>query len=101
MENNKRLCEVDGVIGYFHCWETYYELLQDETVGCYLHCGVRAIVEFHDGVKQIAPDQIRFLDEDSIFLLNKNIEMLENKLADMEDKLVEDLTDFVTLLFLA
>ena len=102
MENNKRQCEVNGVIGYFHCWEKFSELQMDETVGYYLCSGVRAIVEFHDGVKQVPPQEVRFMDEDSLSLLNKNINMLENKLDVMENELIEELvglSDLLSILF--
>lgn len=75
MENKKRLCEVNGVIGYFHCWEHYSTPCTRDPEG--LVCGVSGIVEFPEGVQYVEPDQIRFVDEEAHVLTKINNDINE------------------------
>ena len=54
-----RLCEVDGELGYFHCWERRICGDQIQVVG---------IVEFSDCVKRVDPESIAFRDEENALL---------------------------------
>lgn len=75
MENKKRLCEVNGVIGYFHCWEHYSTPCTRYPEG--LVFGVSGIVEFPEGVQYVEPDQIRFVDEEALVLTKINNDINE------------------------
>lgn len=55
----KRLCEVSGETGYFHCWEQSVTPQRSQ---------VFAIVEFGDRVERVHVTRLRFIDEDSIAL---------------------------------
>lgn len=61
LKPERRLCEVDGELGYFHCWEQY--------VGTnpLLPCSSRVfgIVEFADCVRRIDPACIKFVDDEN------------------------------------
>lgn len=67
MENDLRLCKVNGVIGYFHCWEHWSRPTAAElTIGgrpAGQYSQVYGIVEIPDGVRRVEPDSIVFCDE--------------------------------------
>lgn len=71
-----RLCEVNGVLGYFHNWEHYSRPLEaSPLVGgapAGLYSQVFGIVEFPDGVKRVEPYKIKFCDEQSAILAEMN-----------------------------
>ena len=78
IQPERRLCEVDGKLGYFHCWEQY--------VGTnpLLPCSskVFGIVEFKDRVQRVDPDFIKFVDDENheLALIEKvHKKMKENK----------------------
>lgn len=71
-----RLCEVNGEIGYFHCWEHWANVV-DAGFAVSSHPGgqvarVHAIVEFKDGVKRVDPSYIKFCDETNDILKEFN-----------------------------
>lgn len=73
----KRLCNVNGKIGYFHRWEDYSRpldaspLIGGAPAGVF--SGTYGIVEFPDGVRRVDPTQIVFCDEQNqtLWALNK------------------------------
>lgn len=71
-----RLCEVKGVLGYFHTWEHYSKpieaspLVGGAPAGVVSH--VLGIVEFPDGVKRVDPHWIKFCDETNAGLAEMN-----------------------------
>lgn len=72
----RRLCEVDGKLGYFHTWEHWSRVVEPSlmvggTPGGVVG-GVLGIVEFPDGVKEIHPTKIKFVDEENGFLRDMN-----------------------------
>lgn len=67
-----RLCEVDGELGYFHCWE-HYSTVIDVSPMIGGHPGgvisyVRGVVEFKDGVRRVTAESIKFCDEQNAIL---------------------------------
>lgn len=71
-----RLCEVNGEIGYFHCWEWYASVV-DASLVIGGHPGgqvsqIFGLVEFRDGVKRIDPARIKFSDETNEILKDFN-----------------------------
>lgn len=69
-----RLCEVDGELGYFHCWEQYAKTVEPSVMaggapGGQFGC-VYGIVEFEDGVRRVDPWRIKFCDEINVSLTN-------------------------------
>lgn len=73
----KRLCDVDGRIGYFHCWEHYMDVVRpgltyDSHPGGQLSC-IHTIVEFDDGkVERVELSKLKFIDETNAFLSGIN-----------------------------
>lgn len=72
----KRLCSVDGELGYFHTWEQYSIPLEAD-----IHIGgapagvfskIFGIVEFSDGVRRVEPNKIIFCDEENEALQELN-----------------------------
>ena len=63
IQPERRLCEVDGRLGYFHCWESYNDYFYGYVIG---------IVEFSDGVQRLDPSRIKFVDDQ-----NRELELLE------------------------
>lgn len=63
VQQERRLCEVDGRLGYFHCWESYKDYFYGYVIG---------IVEFPDGVQRLDPSRIKFVDDQ-----NRELELLE------------------------
>lgn len=59
----RRLCEVDGKLGYFHCWEQYATTVPQ--IG-HLPGGQEShlygIVEFSKSIRRVNPEDIRFVD---------------------------------------
>lgn len=71
-----RLCEVKGVIGYFHTWEHYSRPVVASPLVGGAPAGVIGqvfgIVEFPDGVKRVEPYKIKFCDEQNAMLGKMN-----------------------------
>ena len=72
----RRLCTVDGELGYFHCWEHF-----SQPIGASPFVGgapagaiskVYGIVEFADGIRHVEPSTIKFCDEDNAYLVEMN-----------------------------
>lgn len=75
-----RLCEVKGVVGYFHAWEHYSRPVEASPLRGGAPAGIFskmfAIVEFSDGVERVDPENVIFRDETNAFLkeFNKKVE---------------------------
>ena len=73
----KRLCNVNGKIGYFHRWEDYSRPLDASPLIGGAPAGIFSmtygIVEFPDRVQRVDPTQIVFCDEQNqtLWALNK------------------------------
>lgn len=67
-----RLCEVDGELGYFHCWEHWSNVIDASPLRGGHPGGqigqVYGIVEFTDGVRRVDPSKIKFCDEENALL---------------------------------
>ena len=72
----RRLCTVDGELGYFHCWEHF-----SQPIGASPFVGgapagvvskVYGIVEFADGIRHVEPSTIKFCDEANAYLVEMN-----------------------------
>lgn len=73
-----RLVKVGNEVGYFHCWEHYTMLVDDQL---YDRPGqlsrVYAIVEFADGnVRHVNYTDLKFVDETNHFLHTLNCERI-------------------------
>lgn len=82
---SKRLCTVDDRLGYFHCWENYADVISPSLMVGGSPGGqisrVYGIVEFSDGVQKVAPQKIKFVDEENLFLQQSaDNETEENKI---------------------
>lgn len=71
-----RLCEVNGELGYFHCWEPYSTPIEPSPmIGGHpggMFSRVCGIVEFSDGVEKVFPEDIRFCDDQNSILNEMN-----------------------------
>lgn len=57
IQPERRLCEVDGETGYFHCWAHFAGRG---------YSGTNALVEFPDGsVRYCDPQNIKFVDDEN------------------------------------
>ena len=64
IQPERRLCEVDGKLGYFHCWAHFAGRG---------YSGTNALVEFPDGsVRYCDPRTIKFVDDE-----NRELAMIE------------------------
>lgn len=67
VENELRLCTVEGRVGYFHTWEHFSQPLPGSArIGgppAGVSSSVLGIVEFIDGVERVYPTKIKFCDE--------------------------------------
>ena len=67
-----RLCTVNGEPGYFHCWEHFSKPVRavfssgQEISGVSSH--VNGVVEFHNRVERVNPEDIKFCDEENAYL---------------------------------
>ena len=83
IKKERRLCTVDGELGYFHCWEHYSTVIEPSPmIGG--HPGgtisyVLGIVEFPEGVRKVTVDSIKFCDEENAMLAEMAKHMEENK----------------------
>lgn len=72
----RRLCRVNGKLGYFQCWEHYSDVISPSPMmGGHLGGAVsfvRGIVEFPDGVRPVNVTDIRFCDETHAILCEMN-----------------------------
>lgn len=61
-----RLCEVNGELGYFHCWEHWSNVIDASPLRGGHPGGqigqVYSIVEFKDGIRRVDPSKIKFCD---------------------------------------
>ncbi len=62
-----RLCEVNGELGYFHCWEHWSNVIDASPLRGGHPGGqigqVYGVVEFSGEVRRVDPSKIRFKDE--------------------------------------
>ena len=67
-----RLCEVEGQLGYFHCWEYYSTVVDASQLMGGAPAGVFSkvfgIVEFADRVARVDPTDIKFCDDENALL---------------------------------
>lgn len=74
--NNLRLCKVDGVLGYFHCWEHYSSPMGASPLAGGAPAGVLSlvfgIVELPEGVQRVSPPNVYFCDEEHAVLCAMN-----------------------------
>ena len=67
-----RLCEVNGELGYFHCWEHWSNVIDTSPLRGGHPGGqigqVHGIIEFTDGVRRVDPSKIKFCDEENALL---------------------------------
>ena len=85
VKQERRLCEVNSLVGYFHCWYHYSEpvpasLLQGGAPSGVIS-RVYGIVEFSDRVDLVEPVNIKFCDEENQ-VLHQIEKFKENKKSD-------------------
>ena len=72
VKQERRLCEVNGKMGYFHCWEHYSRPVEPSPMIGGAPGGVisfvRAIVEFPEGIGYVDPKDLKFCDEENVYL---------------------------------
>ena len=86
VQQERRLCEVDGRLGYFHCWEQYATTVpQIGSLPGGQESHVFGIVEFADGVQRLNPTRIKFVDDQ-----NRELELLEKVHKKMKEALKHD-----------
>lgn len=72
VEQERRLCVVNGKMGYFHCWEHYSRPVEPSPMIGGAPGGVisfvRAIVEFPEGIGYVDPKDLKFCDEENVYL---------------------------------
>ena len=85
IQQERRLCEVDDQLGYFHCWESYADVIAPSLMqsghpgGQYSR--VFAIVEFAEGVKRVDPTEVKFVDDK-----NQELPLLEKVHRKIKEK---------------
>lgn len=72
IKHERRGCIVDERPGYFHCWSHEANVIEPG-IAIGSHPGGQfsttlGIVEFSDGVKKVAPEKIKFVDEENMML---------------------------------
>lgn len=73
IQPERRLCEVDGKLGYFHCWAQYATTVpQIGPLPGGQESHLYGIVEFSNGVQRLDPTCIKFVDDQ-----NRELELLE------------------------
>lgn len=82
----RRLCKVNGKLGYFHCWEHYSRPVEaDITIGgrpAGVISFVRGLVEFPEGMGYASPADIKFCDEENAMLCMMDKHEKENNHAE-------------------
>lgn len=82
IEYERRLCTVNGRLGYFHTWEHFSQPLPASPMVGGQPAGVSSnvlgIVEFPEGVERVYPTSIKFCDGE-----NANLAIMQKA---MEDK---------------
>lgn len=74
IQPERRLCEVDGKLGYFHCWAQYATTVpQIGPLPGGQESHLYGIVEFSKSIRRVNPEDIRFVDEE-----NHNLAALED-----------------------
>lgn len=72
VKQERRLCVVNGKMGYFHCWEHYSRPVEPSPMIGGAPGGVisfvRAIVEFPEGIGYVDPKDLKFCDEENAYL---------------------------------
>lgn len=88
---NERLCIVNGVFGYFQCWEFYADVVPASlTIGGAPGgqiSRVYGIVEFSDRVQRVDPSAIQFVDEKNLSLYGLTNTKKENPIEIIIDLL--------------
>lgn len=83
IKQERRLCTVNGKLGYFHCWEHYSKPVEASPLRGGAPAGVisfvRAIVEFPEGIGYASPADIKFCDEENAMLACMNKAREEKK----------------------
>ena len=68
----RRLCTINGKLGYFHCWEHYSKPVEASLLMGGAPEGilsfVRGIVEFPEGIGYANPADIKFCDYEHAYL---------------------------------
>lgn len=87
VKQERRLCEVNGRVGYFHCWYNYSKpvpasLLQGGAPAGVIS-DVYGIVEFSDHVDLVNPVDIKFCDEENQ-MLHQIEKFKEDKMSDLK-----------------
>jgi hypothetical protein len=73
IQPERRLCEVDGKLGYFHCWAQYATTVpQIGPLPGGQESHLYEIVEFSKSIRRVNPEDIRFVDEE-----NSNLAAME------------------------
>ena len=72
IKHERRRCVVDERPGYFHCWSHEANVI-DPGIAIGSHPGGQfsttlGIVEFSDCVKKVAPEKIKFVDDENVML---------------------------------
>ena len=66
IQPERRLCEVDGKLGYFHCWAQYATTVpQIGPLPGGQESHLYGIVEFSKSIRRVNPKDIRFVDEEN------------------------------------
>lgn len=81
IKQERRLCSVEGEVGYFHCWEQYYDPIMPSPIG-----QMYGIVEFSDGIKRVEPTSIIFVDEENSYLKDANDYNKSHLMTQSEEK---------------
>lgn len=72
IRQERRLCTVNGKLGYFHYWEHYSRPVEASPLRGGAPAGVisfvRGIVEFPEGVGYVSPADIKFCDDENAML---------------------------------
>lgn len=68
----RRLCTINGKLGYFHCWEHYSKPVEASLLMGGAPEGilsfVRGIIEFPEGIGYANPADIKFCDDEHDYL---------------------------------
>ena len=81
IKQERRLCTVNGEVGYFHTWEQYSKPLEASPLVGGAPAGIFSkifgIVEFEDGIRRVDPTGIKFCDEENemLSMFNKKGEL--------------------------
>ena len=72
IKHERRLCTVNGKLGYFHCWEHFSKPVEPSPMIGGAPGGVisfvRGIVEFPEEIDYVEPRNLKFCDEENTML---------------------------------